>query len=57
MKDQELIMDEGTGVVAQAGAWILAAIVWGSVFSHDLILFSAHPVWTKTARIPAPTVG
>merc|ERR1712070_154202 len=29
----------GTGVVAQAGAWILAAIVWGSVFSHDLILF------------------
>jgi hypothetical protein len=22
----------------------LAAIVWGSVFSHDLILFSAHPV-------------
>ena len=22
----------------------LVAIVWGSVFSHDLILFSAHPV-------------
>jgi hypothetical protein len=34
----------GTGVVAQAGVWILAAIVWGAVFSHDLILFSAHPV-------------
>lgn len=34
----------GTGVVAQAGAWILTAIVWGSVFSHDLILFSAHPL-------------
>ena len=34
----------GTGVVAQAGAWILAAIVWGAVFSNDLILFSAHPV-------------
>jgi len=34
----------GTGVVAQAGVWILAAIVWGAVFSHDLILFSAHPL-------------
>jgi hypothetical protein len=34
----------GTGVVAQGGAWILAAIVWGSVFSNDLSLFSAHPV-------------
>jgi hypothetical protein len=43
-------MNEGTGVVAQAGAWILAAIVWGSVFSHDLILFSAHPVWTSNPK-------
>ncbi|EMF12734.1 uncharacterized protein SEPMUDRAFT_149312 [Sphaerulina musiva SO2202] len=34
----------GTAVVAQAGAWIIAAIVWGSVFSNDLILFSAHPL-------------
>ncbi|GAB7365984.1 hypothetical protein MBLNU230_g7311t1 [Neophaeotheca triangularis] len=34
----------GTGVVAQAGVWILTAIVWGAVFSHDLILFSAHPL-------------
>ncbi|KAK8206586.1 hypothetical protein M8818_004420 [Zalaria obscura] len=39
----------GTGVVAQAGAWILAAIVWGSVFSHDLILFSAHPLLNSAA--------
>lgn len=37
-------MDTGTGVVAQAGAWIIAAIVWGAVFSNDLMLFSAHPV-------------
>lgn len=22
----------------------LAAIVWGAIFSHDLIFFSAHPV-------------
>ena len=38
----------GTGVVAQAGIWLLAAIVWGSVFSHPdkLMLFSAHPVHT-----------
>merc|ERR1712130_995661 len=39
----------GTGVVAQAGAWILAAIVWGSVFSHDLILFSVHPLLNSAA--------
>jgi len=39
----------GTGVVAQAGAWILAAIVWGSVFSHDVILFSAHPLLNSAA--------
>lgn len=30
----------------------LAAIVWGSVFSHDLILFSAHPVWLTTSIYP-----
>jgi len=34
----------GTGVVAQAGIWILAAIVWGAIFSHQLIFFSAHPL-------------
>ncbi|KAF2402423.1 hypothetical protein EJ06DRAFT_338473 [Trichodelitschia bisporula] len=34
----------GTGVVAQFGVWILVAIVWAAVFSHDLILFSAHPL-------------
>lgn len=34
----------GTGVVAQFGVWIFAAIIWGAVFSHNLILFSAHPV-------------
>jgi len=34
----------GTGVVAQAGIWILAAVVWSAVFSHPLILFSAHPL-------------
>ncbi|KAK5138013.1 hypothetical protein LTR08_005810 [Meristemomyces frigidus] len=39
----------GTAVVAQAGAWILAAIVWGSVFSNDLILFSAHPLLNSAA--------
>ncbi|KAK4548896.1 hypothetical protein LTR36_008669 [Oleoguttula mirabilis] len=39
----------GTGVVAQAGVWILAAIVWGSIFSNDLILFSAHPLLNSAA--------
>ncbi|USW56632.1 hypothetical protein Slin15195_G099510 [Septoria linicola] len=39
----------GTAVVAQAGAWVLAAIVWGAVFSNDLILFSAHPLLNSAA--------
>lgn len=39
----------GTAVVAQAGIWILVAIVWGSVFSHDLMLFSAHPLLNSAA--------
>ncbi|TKA51657.1 hypothetical protein B0A49_12111, partial [Cryomyces minteri] len=39
----------GTAVVAQAGIWILAAIVWGSVFSSDLMLFSAHPLANSAA--------
>ncbi|MCJ1224957.1 hypothetical protein MMC12_001604 [Toensbergia leucococca] len=34
----------GTAIVAQAGIWILAATVWASVFLHDVILFSAHPL-------------
>ncbi|KAF2173888.1 hypothetical protein M409DRAFT_16156 [Zasmidium cellare ATCC 36951] len=39
----------GTGVIAQAGAWIIAAIVWGAVFSNDLMLFSAHPLLNSAA--------
>jgi hypothetical protein len=34
----------GTAPIAQAGIWILAAIVWGAIFSKKLIFFSAHPV-------------
>jgi hypothetical protein len=45
----------GTGVVAQGGAWILAAIVWGSVFSNDLSLFSAHPVRSRSG-LPVPSL-
>ncbi|KAF2763939.1 hypothetical protein EJ03DRAFT_332298 [Teratosphaeria nubilosa] len=41
----------GTGVVAQAGAWILAAIVWGAVLSNDLMLFSAHPLLNSAALL------
>jgi hypothetical protein len=36
----------GTAPIAQAGIWILAAIVWGAIFSKKLIFFSAHPVST-----------
>lgn len=34
----------GTAPIAQAGIWILAAIVWGAIFSKKLIFFSAHPL-------------
>ena len=35
----------GTGIVAQAGIWILVAVVWSGIFSHPLIrFFSPHPV-------------
>ncbi|KAK3697725.1 hypothetical protein LTR37_017307 [Vermiconidia calcicola] len=44
-------MNAGTGTVAQAGAWILAAIVWGSVFSNDLMLFSTHPLLNSAAML------
>ncbi|KAF2426218.1 hypothetical protein EJ08DRAFT_651896 [Tothia fuscella] len=42
----------GTGVVAQAGVWILAAVVWGAIFSHDLIVpFSAHPLLNSAGLV------
>jgi len=41
----------GTGVVAQAGIWILIGIVWGAIFSHKLILFSAHPLLNSTGLL------
>jgi len=34
----------GTAAIAQGGIWILAAIVWGAIFSQKLIFFSAHPL-------------
>ncbi|KAF1916059.1 eukaryotic cytochrome b561-domain-containing protein [Ampelomyces quisqualis] len=34
----------GTAPIAQAGIWILAAIIWGAILSHKLIFFSAHPL-------------
>ncbi|KAH0542788.1 hypothetical protein FGG08_002836 [Glutinoglossum americanum] len=34
----------GTAVLAQAGIWILVAVIWTGIFTHDLITFSAHPL-------------
>ena len=31
-------------MLAQAGIWILTAVVWGAVFDAELTLFSAHPL-------------
>ncbi|KAF2088692.1 hypothetical protein K490DRAFT_64731 [Saccharata proteae CBS 121410] len=41
----------GTGIIAQAGIWILAGIVWGSILSMDLILFSAHPLLNSAGLV------
>jgi len=41
----------GSGVVAQAGVWILLALVWTGVFSHDLITFSPHPLLNSAAIV------
>lgn len=40
------IADEspGTAIIAQAGIWILTALVWASVFMADFSFFSYHPV-------------
>lgn len=53
----------GTAVLAQVGIWMLLGIVWVSVLSHKLILFSAHPmlnsagllILTQAALILQPT--
>ncbi|KAF2711344.1 hypothetical protein K504DRAFT_480414 [Pleomassaria siparia CBS 279.74] len=53
----------GTAPIAQAGIWILAAIVWGAIFSNQLIFFSSHPLLnsagllliTQSALILQPT--
>lgn len=34
----------GTAIIAQLGVWILVIIVWASVFSNQVIFFSAHPL-------------
>src|SRR5690349_1008186 len=34
----------GTGLVAQIGAVTLLAIIWASVLTNDIILFSYHPL-------------
>lgn len=57
----------GTGAIAQAGILIvssltpqvlarltrlqLTAIIWGGILSHDVILFTAHPV---SRGLPSP---
>jgi hypothetical protein len=41
----------GTAPIAQAGIWILAAIVWGAILSKKLIFFSAHPVCSSPALL------
>ncbi|PHH85958.1 hypothetical protein CDD83_10939 [Cordyceps sp. RAO-2017] len=39
----------GTGAVAQLGAVLLLVLIWASVLTHPLILFSAHPLLQSLA--------
>ncbi|KAG5301499.1 cytochrome b561 [Histoplasma ohiense] len=39
----------GSATIAQAGIWILAALVWNGIFSHELIFFSPHPLLNSAA--------
>ena len=41
----------GTAVVAQAGTWILAALVWSAVFEAPFSFFSYHPVSLSAALV------
>jgi len=41
----------GTAVIAQAGIVLLVASVWASIFLHDLILFSAHPLLNSASLL------
>ncbi|KAF3075134.1 hypothetical protein TsFJ059_003283 [Trichoderma semiorbis] len=34
----------GTGIIAQIGIWLLVVLLWASVFTKPLILFSGHPL-------------
>lgn len=44
----------GTAVVAQGGIVILTVLVWVSVLTKDIMLFSAHPV-SHTNHDPTPS--
>jgi len=41
----------GTAILAQAGIWILTALVWAAIFEHDFIFFSYHPLLNSAATL------
>lgn len=41
----------GTAIVAQAGIWILAALVWSGILMQPLIFFSAHPLLNSSGLV------
>lgn len=40
----QFLADNSVAILAQAGTWILAALIWAAVFEHNVIFFSVHPV-------------
>ncbi|KIW10591.1 hypothetical protein PV08_11555 [Exophiala spinifera] len=41
----------GTAILAQAGIWILAALVWAAIFENNFIFFSYHPLLNSAATL------
>lgn len=44
-------MNTGTAVISQAGIILLTALIWISIFTQPLILFSAHPLLNSSALL------
>ncbi|KAL7273931.1 hypothetical protein RUND412_003178 [Rhizina undulata] len=54
-EDQSLAVNLvlGTALLAQTGALLLAGLVFGAVFSNELIVFSLHPILNSLAIVIA----
>lgn len=47
--EKNIMLNTVTGILAQAGIFILTALVWAAVFQNDIIFFSYHPILNSLA--------